>query len=449
MRKSPEKAAVLIVHYEPDVRDTLAVVLEGSYEVHQAITGKAALEIVLNNTVDLVLLDILLPDVDGVSFIGKLKRTDPHLKIVALTSVSKVRTAVEAMKSGAYDYLGKPLPAEEVLKVVGRALEKPGIARAAACMNKRPVNDKCFEEMIGRDEKIRQIFQFISKVADSHGPVLIQGESGTGKELVARAIHNRSHRFDRPLKIVNCAAVPHTLMERELFGHNRGAFTNAVQTLPGKLEAADGGTVFLDDIDTLDINTQAKLLRVIQHKEFERLGGNKVIRADIRFVAACNRDLKHLIREGRFREDLFFRLNVFPIELPPLRHRRGDIPLLLDHFLELHRGNGQRASVAFSKEAMDKILRHQWPGNIRELENLVLHVSTITRKSVIHAQDLPFLDAPDPGTCIKPLKEAVESFERDYIRDVLKQVNGSRRLAAQHLDIHRNTLQGKISRLGV
>ncbi|MFO7785313.1 MAG: sigma-54-dependent transcriptional regulator [Thermodesulfobacteriota bacterium] len=449
MRKNEKAAAVLVVNDERSVRQALSMALESSYEVFQAAGGKEAMDIVRQNNVDLVLLDILLPDVDGIILIGKLKSTDPHLEVVMVTAVREIRTAVKAIKAGAYEYVVKPFVVDEVRNVIHRALEKHRLTREVACLRRELESHKPFEKMVGRDEKMRHVYQVISMLARNDETVLVQGESGTGKELVARAIHNLSHRWNKPFTVLNCAAVPQTLIERELFGHNRGAFTNATKTLPGKLEITEGGTVFLDDIDTIETNTQAKLLRVIQHKEFERLGGNKTIRADIRFVAASNRDLHSLIREGRFREDLFFRLNVFPVHIPPLRHRRSDIPLLANHFLKRHRGNGQGNPVRFSKEALKRLIRYDWPGNVRELENLVLHVCTVTRKNVISAQDLPLNQPSTGGTGIKPLKKAIEDFERAYIGDVLEQFNGSRRQTAERLDIHRNTLLGKISRLGL
>lgn len=307
-----------------------------------------------------------------------------------------------------------------------------------------------FEGMIGRDEKILGVFDYITAVAHDEGTVLIQGESGTGKELVARAIHNLSHRREQPFVVVNCAAVPQGLIERELFGHNRGAFTGAINTVPGKLELAQGGTVFLDDIDTADTTTQAKLLRVIQHKEFERLGGNRTIRVDIRFVAASNKDLPALIQEGGFRADLFFRLNVFSISLPPLRHRREDIPLLVKHFLRRYGEKNRCIPPRFSGRAVNRLVRHEWPGNIRELENLILQACAVTRKTVINHRDLPFLhEIPVEVGSFKPLRQALEEFERAYIGSALERFSGSRRKTSQALEIHRNTLLAKILRLGL
>ncbi len=444
------RAGVLVVDDERGVRRALSMALKDAYRVCTARDGRSALDTVAGCAPDVVLLDILLPDMDGVSLLRRIKRMSPGLEVVMVTAVKDIQTAIRAIKAGAYEYVVKPFVVEEVRNVIHHALEKHRLSREVACLRRELNRHEPFESMLGRTPRMREIFQLIATVAESEGAVLVQGESGTGKELVARAIHNRSQRKDKPFVVLNCAAVPLTLMERELFGHDRGAFTHATKTLPGKLETAEGGTVFLDDIDCMDTSMQAKLLRAIQHKEFERLGGNRLIRADLRFVAACNKDLPTLIREGRFREDLFYRLNVFPIELPPLRHRREDIPLLLEHFLSRLQRRAKRVPERFSKDALDALTRYDWPGNIRELENLVMRVATVTRKRVIRSRDLPDDLTPRPGqNHTKTLREAMDDFERQLIQDVLKRVNGSRHLASERLGIHRNTLRGKMARLGL
>ena len=337
------------------------------------------------------------------------------------------------------DELGKDHPLQEAL---GRRFAPEGPYPPKERKRSQP-----FEEMVGQDDRMQEVFQYIVTIARSDGAVLIQGESGTGKELVARAIHSRSARWNKPFSVVNCAAVPQTLMERELFGHNRGAFTGATRSLPGKMERADKGTVFLDDIDSLDIHLQAKLLRFIQEKEFERLGSTRVTRVDVRFVAACNRSLRRMISQGAFREDLYFRLNVFPIQLPPLRHRRKDILLLAKHFLKRHRKTHGTGPKRFTKGACRLLMDHDWPGNVRELENLVLRICTLTRKQTIHRSDIP-LERQTPSPMREDsLKEAVKAFERHYIGRVLESVNGSRKEAARKLGIHRNTLLTKIGHL--
>lgn len=443
------QAGVLVVDNERNVRRSLSMALNDAYRVFTAHSGKDAMEAVQRGKPDIVLLDILLPDMDGVSLLRKIKHTAPGLEVIIVTAVKDIQTAIRAIKSGAYEYVMKPYAVEEVRNVIHRALEKHRRTHRAGCLPRELDRHRPFEKMLGQTPRMREVFQLIATVAESDGAVLVQGESGTGKELVARAVHNRSQRKNKPFAVINCAAVPSTLMERELFGHNQGAFTNATKAMPGKLELAEGGTVFLDDIDSMDTSMQAKLLRAIQHKEFERLGGNRLIRADLRFVAACNKDLRELIRKGKFREDLFYRLNVFPIELPPLRHRRDDIPLLLNHFFLRQRKNREGSPERFSRNALAVLMNHDWPGNIRELENLVLRVSTVTRRRVIRVRDLPADLAGRRRSRAKTLKEAVDDFERDFIGEVLARAEGSRRRAAERLGIHRNTLRGKMSRLGL
>ena len=303
-----------------------------------------------------------------------------------------------------------------------------------------------FEKIIGEDKKMKNIFNLISTISESDGAVLIQGESGTGKELVARAIHNLSSRNKQPFVVINCAAIPATLMESEIFGHHRGAFTGATRTNLGRLEITNKGTVFLDDIDTLDISMQAKLLRVIQEKEFERLGSTKVIKIDVRFLAASNKDLKELISRGAFREDLYYRLNVFPVKLPPLREKRSDIPLLLNHFLDLHAKKTGKPPKRFSEKAIEVLKEYDWPGNVRELQNLVERLFTITKSSVIPHTDIPSLNISKREIKGVTLKEAVNEFERQYIGEVLEAVGGNRKKAAEKLGIHRNTLLGKLNK---
>nr|MBC8246735.1 sigma-54-dependent Fis family transcriptional regulator [Deltaproteobacteria bacterium] len=290
-----------------------------------------------------------------------------------------------------------------------------------------------------------KIFELITIIAQSDGTVLIQGESGTGKELVARAIHKRSQRSTDPFVVSNCAAIPSTLMESEMFGYCRGAFTGAVNTRIGKLELANKGTVFLDDIDTLDISMQAKLLRIIQEKELERLGSSKVIKLDVRFIAASNKDVEKMTEKGQFREDLYYRLNVFPIKLPPLRERRGDIPLLLDHFTTRFSRETGSSKRQFSQGAVNTLVNYDWPGNVRELQNLMERVLTITPGTVIRSRDIPAFGSRKTEIKGKTLKDAINSFERRYISDTLEAVGGNKKRAAEKLGIHRNTLLAKTS----
>ncbi|MGD9383959.1 MAG: sigma-54 dependent transcriptional regulator, partial [Desulfobacterales bacterium] len=344
---------ILVVDDENGVRQSFNMVLKDDYNVLLADTAQQAIDIFIKNKVDLILLDILLPDAGGLDLLEKFKEADPNTEIIMVTAVNEIQTAVKAIKLGAYEYIIKPFVVDDVFTVIQRAMEKRSLVKEVAYLKDELERHYPFEKMVGKDAKMRKIFELISIVSQSDGTVLIQGESGTGKELVARAIHNRGSRQKEPFVVINCSAIPATLMESKIFGHNRGAFTGATHTSVGKLEIADKGTIFLDDIDSLDINMQAKLLRIIQEKEFERLGSTKVVKVDVRFVASSNKDLKNLILQEEFREDLYYRLAVFPIELPSLRERKGDIPLLLKHFLELNSMNTGKPPKIFSEEAVD------------------------------------------------------------------------------------------------
>ena len=444
-----DRSTILVVDDEHGVRQSFNMVLKDEYNVLLAGTGKEMTEIFTKNSVDLILLDILLPDGNGLDLLANLKETDPNVEIIMVTAVNDVQAAVKAIKLGAYEYIIKPFVVDEVLTVIKRAFEKRSLKKEVAYLRNALERYQPFEEMVGQDKKMREIYDLISTISPSGGTVLIQGESGTGKELVARAMHNRSPRKNNPFVVINCAAIPATLMESEIFGYNRGAFTGASNTSIGKLEISDKGTVFLDDIDSLDINMQAKLLRIIQEKEFERLGSNKIIKVDVRFVAASNKDINIMISQNKFREDLFYRLNVFPIKLPPLRARKDDIPLLLNHFIKLNAQNSGKPPKKISERAMKVLIDYHWPGNVRELQNLVERLCTITKDIVIRLKDV----APDNvnKTEIKDmtLKEAVSLFEKGYISETLESVSWNRKKAADKLGIHRNTLLAKTTELGL
>jgi len=435
---------ILVVDDERGVRESFNMVLKDHYQVVMAQNGKEAIDIFSKNYIDLVLLDIRLPDVDGVDLLRKLKEADPGVEIIMVTAVKAIQIAVQAIKSGAYEYIIKPFDVEEVLTVINRALEKRRLVREVTYLRDELQRVQPFEKMVGNDKKMKTIFELITTISRGDGAVLIQGESGTGKELVARAIHNRSPRKNQPFVVINCAAIPASLMERELFGHMRGAFTGAIDSRMGKLEIANNGMVFLDDIDSLTTGMQAKLLRVIQEKEFERLGSTKVIKVDIRFMAASNKDIHKLIEKGEFREDLFYRLNVFPIKLPPLRERRSDIPLLLDHFLKLQTQHTGRPEKKFSDKALHSLVKYDWPGNVRELQNLVERLVTITPDAVIRLRNISVINHTKRGVGNMNLKDAVAAFERQYISEFIDFYNGNRKVVADKLGIHRNTLLAKL-----
>lgn len=443
------KTIILVVDDERAVRQSFNMVLKDEYRVLLAGTGEKAIDIFQKNPIDLILLDILLPDIDGIDLLKKLKQTDPNTEIIMVTAVNDLQTAVKAIKLGAYEYIIKPFIVDDVLTVIGRALEKRSLVRQVAYLRNELERYHPFEKMVGKDKKMRNIFELISTVSQSDGTVLIQGESGTGKELVARAVHNLSPRKSQPFVVINCAAIPVTLMESEIFGYNKGAFTGAVSTNIGKLEIADKGTVFFDDIDSLDINMQAKLLRIIQEKEFQRLGDTRIIKVNVRFVAASNKDISDLISHGEFREDLFYRLNVFPIKLPPLRERRGDIPLLLNHFFKLYAKKSGRPQKTVSQNALKVLMEYDWPGNVREIQNLVERLCTIKQDLLIQLKDITAISISRKKIIGSTLKEAVSSFEKQYIAETLEMVDGNRKKTSEKLGIHRNTLLAKINEYGL
>lgn len=449
MAESENRSTILVVDDEHGVRQSFYMVLKDEFNILLAESGTEAIDIFSKNSVDLILLDILLPDIDGIELLERLKDMDPNTEIIMVTAVNEIQTAVKAIKLGAYEYIVKPFIVDDVITLIHRALEKYSLVKEVTYLRNALERYQPFEKMVGKDKKMRKIFELISKISESDGTALIQGESGTGKELVARAIHRRSSKKDHPFVVISCAAIPSTLMESEIFGHNKGAFTGAVNTAIGKLEIAHKGTVFLDDIDSLDINMQGKLLRVIQEKEFERLGSNKVIKIEVRFIAASNKDLEELISKGGFREDLFYRLNVFPVKLPPLREKRDDIPLLLDHFLELHSKGGSAPAKRFSQEAIKILMRYDWPGNIRELENLVQRLATLCKEPVIHIKDIPMFTMTKTEIKDMPLNEAIKTFEKQYVGAILESVNWDRTRAMEILGIHRNTLLSKMNELGL
>ena len=444
-----KKATILVVDDENGIRESFKMVLKDEYDVLFAEKGEEAVQIFTKTNVDLILLDILLPDIDGLDLLEKLKSIDPHPEIIMVTAVKEIQTAVKAIKLGAYEYLIKPFVVEDVLNIIKRALEKHSLIKEVTYLRKELERYHPFEEIIGEDDRMKAVFDLIYSISDSEGAILIQGESGTGKELVARAIHNLSPRKDCPFVVINCAAIPSTLMESELFGHRKGAFTGATQTTMGKLEIADKGTVFLDDIDTLDTNMQAKLLRVIQEKEFQKLGTTNVIKIDARFLAATNKNLEELISQEKFREDLYYRLNVFPVELPPLRQRRSDIQLLLNYFLDQNAKRTGKPSKRFSKRAVKTLKEYHWPGNVRELQNLVERCFTISKEQIIHLKDVSTFHTDRRSLKHVPLKKAVNNFEQQYINQVLDHVNQNRKKACEILGIHRNTLLSKINELGL
>jgi two-component system response regulator AtoC len=454
------RGTVLVVDDEEGVRLSVRAILEDTCEVLEAEDGGAALELLRHREVDLVMLDQRMPGEPGIAVLPKVKAHDPSIVVVIATAVHDVRMAVESMRQGAWDYLIKPFDVDDIILLVQRALEKRALEREVLCLRSALApsagdTGTGFEGIVGRHGAMMKLYQLIVQVAETPSTVLITGESGTGKELVARAVHRRSDRRSQPFVAVNVAAIPETLIESELFGHERGAFTGAHARKLGKFELAHGGTVFLDEIGSLRLDLQTRLLRVLQEREVERLGGSRPIPVDVRVLAATNVNLRQAVRERSFREDLFYRLNVVPLYLPPLRERREDVPHLVQHFVARFARECHRDVRAVSTGALETLVRYDWPGNVRELENVIHRAVVLARTPVLHLQDIP-LDVAMPETGARlsddtglPLKDACEQFERQYVLRVLESTNWNVSRAARKLGVHRNTVLAKLAAWGL
>jgi two-component system, NtrC family, response regulator AtoC len=463
----PERKQVLIVDDEPNLRKILSAQLSrDGYDVMTANDGEEGLAALKDHHIDLVITDLKMPKVDGMTLLKKALEEDPELPVVLITAHGTIDTAVEALKSGAFDFVTKPFDKDEVRQIVAKALKTRDL-RAADATHTPAARDARFG-IIGHSQGILDIYAILERVADTPTTVLISGESGTGKELVARALHEHSSRKDKPFIKVNCAAIPKELIESELFGHERGAFTGAVSSKPGRFELANGGTLFLDEIGEIPIEMQVKLLRALQESEFERVGGIKTIRVDVRLVAAPNRDLKRLIASGSFREDLFYRLNVVPIRLPALRERTGDIPVLVEHFLGKFNERLKKKVEGVETEATDVLVAYPWPGNIRELENVIERAVLFCDAQKLRASDLPpeirgipaMANVPLPeadltaalageGGLKEHVKVAMSRLEKELVSRALQQTGGNVTHAARLLKISRKGLQLKMKELGL
>ncbi|MBI4638824.1 MAG: sigma-54-dependent Fis family transcriptional regulator [Candidatus Rokubacteria bacterium] len=459
-RKPALRGTVLVVDDEEGVRASVRAILEETCEVLEAENGAEALEVLRAREVDLVMLDQRLPGDAGIDILPRIKAADPSTIVVLATAVRDVRTAVEALRRGAYDYLTKPFDVDDILLLVERALEKRALEREVLRLRSALSGgdfqaSSGFEGMIGRHPEMVRIYQLIGQIAPTPTTVLITGESGTGKELIARAIHRQSPRRTQPLIAVNVAAIPDTLIESELFGHEKGAFTGAHARKLGKFELGHGGTVFLDEIGSLRLDLQAKLLRVLQEREIDRVGGLRPIQVDVRVLAATNLNLRQAVKERAFREDLYYRLNVVPLHVPPLRERREDIPFLVEHFVRKIARECNRDVRGVSQGALEVLTRYDWPGNVRELENVIHRAVVLAAGPVVQLQDVP-LDVAMPETGSRlgedsglPLREACDQFERQYVLRVLERVQWNVSRAARLLGVHRNTVLAKLSGWGV
>jgi two-component system response regulator AtoC len=464
----PEKKQVLIVDDEPNLRKILSAQLSrDGYDVMTAEDGEQGLQILREHHIDLVVTDLKMPKVDGMTLLREALREDPELPVVMITAHGTVDTAVEALKLGAFDYLTKPFDKDEVRQIVAKALRTRQLAGEEASATQSAAGARF--GIIGNSSGLTDLYAVLERVADTPTTVLITGESGTGKELVARALHDHSSRNDKPFIKVNCAAIPKELIESELFGYERGAFTGAVSSKPGRFELAGGGTLFLDEIGEIPVEMQVKLLRALQESEFERVGGIKTIRVDVRLVAATNRDLEKLIANGAFRKDLFYRLNVVGIRLPALRERNSDIPLLVEHFLEKFNERLKKHVLGVEPEAIDLLSAYSWPGNIRELENVIERAVLFCDAPKLRAQDLPpelrggaqSLTPPaigeadlkaalsSEGGLKEHVKVAMSRLERELVSRALMQTGGNVTHAARLLKISRKGLQLKMKELGL
>ena len=450
-----EKGRILVADDEESHRIMLRAVLqEEGYEVAGAADGPEAIRVVEQEPFDLVLLDIRMPGMDGVEALTEIRKISPYIPVLMMTAYASVKTAVEALKAGAFDYLIKPLDIDELKILIEKALEHYHLREENLVLRERMGDRFNFSKMIGKSRKMVELFDLLAQVAPTDATVLILGESGTGKELVANSIHHNSRRASQPFIKVSCAALPETLLESELFGHEKGAFTGAIARREGRFQLAHRGTIFLDEVGEMSAATQTKILRVLQEKEFEPLGGTRTVKVDVRVIAATNKDLASEVKEGRFREDLYYRLNVVPVSIPPLRTRKDDISVLAAHFLYLYREKNQKELKEFSPKALDLLVRYDWPGNIRELENCIERAVIMARGEVIAPVDLPpQIQAISPGKeepgVHFPLGISLQDAEKALILKTLEDTGGNRSRAAEILGINRRTLQIKLKEYGV
>jgi DNA-binding NtrC family response regulator len=450
--------SLLIVDDEAGVRESIRLIFNKDFRLLEAKSSAEAIQGVREEEPDIILLDILMPGANGLDTLKKIKSIHPAAQVIMLTALNTARTAFTAKESGAFDYVTKPFDVDELRLRVSRALEKTQISRELERLRAEVGSKYGIENIVGKSKPMLDIYKVVSMVAGKKSTVLITGESGTGKELIARAIHYNSDRRAKPFVVVNCAALPHTLIESELFGYEKGAFTNAHQRKIGHFESAHGGTLFLDEIGELELGTQAKFLRAVETETFTRLGGTEETKVDVRVVAASNQDLEKLAGTGEFRRDLFYRLNVVSLHLPPLRERGEDIPLLLDHFLRLKAQENSTSPKTLSAEVVDCMMSYPWPGNVRELENLVERLTILSPHESVGLADLPQgIRFRDQTSSLKekvlegshPLSEAVDEFERELILKALQKSGFNQTKAASMLGTSRRVLRYRMEKLQI
>jgi two-component system, NtrC family, response regulator HydG len=446
-----EPATLLVADDDPGLRESLERTLtrEG-YRVVLASDGRAALERVQAGGVDLIVTDLRMPGLTGLELLRAAKAIMPDVDVILLTAFGTVEEAVKAMKDGAYDFLTKPFRREQLIKLVDKALERRDLIEQNKALKKQLEDIRAKGQMIGASPAFRRMLTLVEQIADSSATILIQGESGAGKELVARTIHERSGRRAGPFVAVNCAALPETLLESELFGYEKGAFTGAAGRKEGRFELANGGTLFLDEVADLSLVTQPKILRVLQEGEFERLGATRTIQVDVRIVSATNQDLAEMVKDKRFREDLYYRLNVITVRVPPLRERHEDVRVLAQHYLRVYAAKNGRKLEGFSNEALERLESYAWPGNVRELENLIERTVLLARKDRIDAEDLPEevagVKRPPRDAILELVGTPLADIEQRLLDETLRITGGNKTQAAKLLGIDVRTVARKLER---
>jgi two-component system response regulator AtoC len=449
---------ILIVDDEENFRHMLSVILvKEGYEVETASNGEEGLQKALTSPFDQILCDIRMPRMDGLEFLKEMQKAAVEVTIIVMSAYGTVDIAIEAMKLGAYDYISKPFKPDEIILTLRKAEEREQLRRENQLLRREVAKEYSFENIVSKNEKMQKLFDVIKKVAQYKSTVLITGESGTGKELVARALHYNSERSQHPFIPVNCGAIPENLLESELFGHAKGAFTDAIRAKKGLFEEADGGTLFLDEIGELPSPLQVKLLRVLQEGEIRRIGESKSIKVDVRIVVATVKDLTREVNEGRFREDLFYRLNVLPIHIPPLRERKEDIPLLIHHFINKYNQSMNKNVKGIDHEALEALMNHKWYGNVRELENTIERAIVLTDKDNIEQENLPIeIQEIKEEFQLEPLpdeeysiKKASKTLEMNLIKKALRKTKGNHTHAARLLEISHRALLYKIKDYGI
>ncbi|MCX8159932.1 MAG: sigma-54 dependent transcriptional regulator [Candidatus Saccharicenans sp.] len=452
-----DNVLIHLIDDEPIIHDVLGQLLESEgFQVEISASGEEALKKFEEQKFDLILLDLLMPGLDGLEVLKQIRKIDPEALVIIITAYASVESALTAIKMGAYDYIQKPFKNDELLMTIRRALEHRRLQEENIRLRHELKKKFSFENIIGKSQAMMNVFELIKAAAPTRSTILIQGESGTGKELVARAIHLNSDRARHPFVVVNSGSLPPDLLESHLFGHVKGAFTGAVTDKKGLFEAADRGTIFFDEISSISLETQVKLLRVMQDKEFMRLGGTRTIKVDVRIIAATNTDLEELIEQKAFRKDLFYRLNVIKIELPPLRARKEDIPLLVKHFIDLYNAENQKQVEGVSEDVMEILMDYDWPGNVRELENVLERAVVLCKSRVITRDALPpFLLSgkkimfEELDNASLDLKEKTVEFQKKLILTALEKAGGVQKKAAQLLGLKPTTLNEMIKRLKI